>query len=96
MGPENITIRSPYNGIYQYAVYNRTGSPYLKASSGAIVRIYNGTILVREFYVSQASGLATGRWWKVFAMNPYTGAITAYNQLSNTSPAPYAASLPLK
>lgn len=91
-GPENISINKWYNGVYHYSVYNWSGNydSTLKAS-GAIVKVYRNSVLVRTYTASSASGDPNGRWWKLFAYNPTTGVFTTYNTLLSSSPAPYDA-----
>lgn len=77
-GPETVTIRQVFPGVYVYRVYNYTGSPSL-AGSGARVDVYDDTGLAKS-YVVPTSG--EGLWWDVFSLDGETGEITTVNALS--------------
>lgn len=82
-GPETITIKQRYPGTYVYGVYHYTGSGTL-ATSGAHVRVYGSSGLLRDFAVPSGSGL----WWHVFNLDA-AGNIVVFNSISDTSPGPY-------
>ena len=83
-GPETITIKQRFDGTYVYAVHHFTGSGSL-ATSGATVRVYDSSGLIREFHVPSGSGI----WWYVFDMDGRTGRITPRNYITSSSPGPY-------
>ncbi len=91
-GPENISIKQFKPGLYLYDVYNWSGNTYstLKAS-GAVVRVYRNSALVKTYYASTAGGLSTDRWWKVFWYNPTTNVFTTLNTLSSVPGSSYQA-----
>lgn len=82
-GPETVTITVPQTGTYQYFVYNFSGSPDI-TTSGARVRFYNTSGLVRTFTVPTTG---TGRYWLVCTLNGTTGAVTAQGTITDVDPA---------
>ncbi len=91
-GPETITISQRFDGTYNYAVYNYTGSPDLTESE-AMVQLFDSSGLIATYEVPQGGGPAGaggggGRWWHVFSLDGETGAVTEINTLGD-DPAPY-------
>jgi hypothetical protein len=84
-GPETITIQTLYAGNYRFAVHRFDGNGSL-AGSGAHVQVYDSTGLIGDFY-APASG--SGDWWHVFDINGSTGALTIFDIIRVSSPAPY-------
>lgn len=83
-GPETITLSRTSGGVYRYSVYNfssgYSSSPSTAlADSGAQVRLYQGSSLIRTFNVPNAPGTL----WKVFEMSGTT--ITPFNTMSYTT-----------
>lgn len=84
-GPETITLSKTSGGVYRYSVYNyssggsSTPSNAL-ADSGAQVRIYQGSSLIRTFNVPNLPGTL----WKVFEVSGTT--ITPFNTMSYQPP----------
>lgn len=68
-GPETITIYQQTSGVYRYSVHDFTNrfstDSYELSSSGARVRVYKGSDLVRTFNVPSNAG---GTLWTVFEM----------------------------
>lgn len=68
-GPETITIRRMFQGVYRYSVHdysNRTSlSSTGMANSGARVRVFRGGTLLREVYVQPGR---VGTLWTVFEL----------------------------
>jgi pimeloyl-ACP methyl ester carboxylesterase len=79
-GPETITVHEQVPGVYRYSVhdYSNRSLSYSTAlgNSGAQVRVYRGSTLVREFNVPASNGTL----WTVFELD---GAIlTPVNAMS--------------
>ncbi|MBN1154129.1 carboxypeptidase regulatory-like domain-containing protein [candidate division KSB1 bacterium] len=83
-GPETITIVEQFDGVYRYSVHdfsNRdSNSSLVLSTSGAKVEIYEGSNLLRTFYVPNNTG---GTLWTVFEMNQDT--ITPINTMTYVS-----------
>ena len=83
-GPETITIVEQFDGVYRYSVHdfsNRHSSSSIALStSGAKVEIYEGSTLLRTFYVPNNTG---GTLWTVFELN--LDVITPINTMSYVS-----------
>jgi hypothetical protein len=80
-GPETITLSTTSGGVYRYSVYNYSSggsaSPSTAlADSGAQVRIYQGSSLIRTYNVPNQGGTL----WKVFEVSGTT--ITPFNTMS--------------
>jgi hypothetical protein len=88
-GPENITPVEAYTGSYRFAVYNWSNERAL-AGSGATVRLYRGSSLIRTYTVPS---YGSGRWWVVFDYSGSDGTITTRNYLTSIYPGPYTSSL---
>lgn len=80
-GPETVTITRQNSGTYYYSIYNFSGGTSIK-SSGATIKVYNGSTLIRTFTASNASGDSTQRWWRVCTLNGST--LTQLNTFSST------------
>jgi uncharacterized protein YfaP (DUF2135 family) len=80
-GPETITITTQQTGTYNYSVHHYSGSGNLGTSS-AVVKVYNSSGLWRTFSVSNATGVGTTSWWRVFSLDGST--ITTQNSFSDT------------
>ena len=85
-GPETITILEDIYGTYTYAVHNfsnRSSSSSTALSfSGAVVRVFIGSIQVAEYHVPTDQ---IGTYWTVFQIDG-SGRIVPVNTLSNTKP----------
>jgi hypothetical protein len=88
-GPENISISQTVVGVYQYAVYNWSNESTLK-TSGATVKVYRNSVLVKTYTASSASGDSSGTWWKLFTYDASSGVFTDQNTLTTAPPAPYS------
>ncbi|MCP3868501.1 MAG: hypothetical protein GY703_10465 [Gammaproteobacteria bacterium] len=77
-GPETITITQALPGTYEYWVNNYSEIPDL-TSSGAVVKVYDGSSLLHTFEVPTmpAGNLA----WHVFNLDTSTQTITAADRL---------------
>jgi hypothetical protein len=82
---ESIIIRRQVDGTYKFAVrLDPSDLCWGKfVGSGAMVRLYKGTKLIRAFRVSAASGTGT-KWWYVFDINGNN--VTTQQKLRNTAP----------
>lgn len=82
-GPETVTILRRITQKYKYYVYHYAGSGSL-ATSGAVVRVYSGSTLLKTYNVptSQTSGY---RYWYVFDLNG-DGTITDKNIIQSSAP----------
>jgi uncharacterized protein YfaP (DUF2135 family) len=80
-GPETITITTKNSGTYYYSVDNYSEYGTFTAS-GAMVKVYDSTGLIRTFYASNGSGDSSKYWWRVFSLNGST--LTALNSFSDT------------
>ncbi len=85
-GPETITAYPEYSGIYTYAVYDYYGDGTL-ATSGAILRIYQGNALLHTLLVPNQQ-CESGWWWYVCDFNAETGQFTIVNTLQESDPLP--------
>ena len=81
-GPETTTIYQLQTGTYKYGVYLFAGTGALTTSL-AIVKVYNGSSLVKTYTVPTTG---TGAWWNVFTMNGTSGAITDVNVIQSATP----------
>lgn len=82
-GPETVTVTSPRSGFYRYSVHdftnrNSSNSDAL-ANSGAVIKVYKGSLLVRTFNVPPESGTL----WTVFTLDG--DEITPVNRMSYQS-----------
>jgi len=99
-GPETITLKgsvwsqsrrgySVYNWSYECLTSSCTSRAELR-NSGAVVRVYNSTGLVRSYAVP--TGLA-GRWWQIFCLTPTQAIVdvgtSSYCQASHFFNAPH-------
>lgn len=76
-GPETITILASTmpDGVYRYTVHHYTGTSNIP-DSGASVKVYQGSSLVRT-YTPPADSAATGKWaWTVFEMTVTGGSVS--------------------
>ena len=82
-GPETITIRRFFPGIYKYSVNSGDAlvNPTLRplAGCGATVEVYSDSGLVRRFVVPDTGRVVN--WWHVFTIDGATGRITPINVL---------------
>lgn len=62
-GFETVTLKVDPQGFYHYYVYHYEGSGCL-ATSNAIVKVYQGDVMVNSFNVPVDQG--SGRYWNVF------------------------------
>lgn len=82
-GPETTTVTQTANGTYAFAVHWYAGTGTW-AGSGAVVRIYNASGLVREFQVPADTGHTAKSWWYVFDFD--NGNITVHNVIQDDPP----------
>lgn len=82
-GPETITISSQKSAgnTYYYSVYHYAGAGTI-GTSGAVVKVYNSSGLVKTYNVSTASGDGSKLWWRVFSLNG--SAITDINAFNDS------------
>jgi hypothetical protein len=78
-GPETISITSVNPGTYTYSIYNFSGSPDM-GTSGAVVKVYDRTGLIRTVDIASATGSDSERWWKICTFN---GTFTWLNQMAS-------------
>ncbi len=85
-GPETITIRRFFPGIYKYSVnsVDAKGNPTILplGGCGATVEVYSDSGLVRRFVVPDVGGRLLD-WWHVFTIDGATGRITPVNVLDS-------------
>ena len=79
-GFETVTLKAHPEGTYKYYVYHYAGTGSL-ATSNAIVKVYQGGVLVKQYNVPVDQG--TGRYWNVF--NIVNGKIVSLNRISDSS-----------
>ncbi len=91
-GPETVTIYELYPGVYQYYVYNYTGSPEI-TTSNAVVQIYNVNGLQHTLQIPTSG---TGLYWYVCDVNGSTGAITIRNVIQENAPGSQRHDMPEK
>lgn len=78
-GPETITISQTLTGgLYRYSVHHWSGTQSI-ATSGALVRVYQGPTLLAQFTPPNQAGVI----WTVFEM--INGAITPVNTISSSA-----------
>lgn len=78
-GKETFTILTQQPGIYRFYVYNNSATGYL-AESGAQVKLYRGTTLVKSYTVPNRSG----NTWTVFELDGDT--VTDKNTMTTVDP----------
>lgn len=83
-GPETITITRMFPGIYNYAIYNYSGSPSITTSQ-AQVQVFDSTGLKTTVNIP-ATG--EGRTWRVLTFDGSTGSVTVINEVGDFDP-PY-------
>lgn len=80
-GPETTTLYQQISGVYRFSVHDYSNkelnNSYALSNSGAVVRVYQSSGLIKTFNVPPNSG---GTLWTVFEMNGST--ITPINQMS--------------
>ncbi|MCU0427454.1 MAG: hypothetical protein MUF71_17705 [Candidatus Kapabacteria bacterium] len=92
-GPETMTIRQLFPGIYTFSIFNNSpgiATPDNRqgeiAGSGAVVQIYTDKGLFQTLTVpEQKSTTGNAQWWNVCRIDGGTGAITVINQVTNQS-----------
>lgn len=93
-GPETITIRQLFPGMYTFSVLNRSfgvAKPDNRlgelAGSGAVVQIYNDKGLLHTITVPEqkSTTATTAVWWNVCTVDGSTGNISIINQVTNQS-----------
>lgn len=82
MAPETMTIYELYPGVYQYYIYNYSGSPEI-TTSNAVVQIYNVSGLQHTLQVPTSG---SGLYWYVCDINGSTGNITIRNVIQENAP----------
>lgn len=93
-GPENLSIISPYQGTYTYAVFDWSDQQDATkgiAQSQAIIKIYDASLpqVSPQPIVMNVPTTGNGDWWYVLTLNGATGAITQKNLVQIASPGPY-------
>jgi hypothetical protein len=82
-GPETVTIRTQASGTYRYSIHDYSNgdssSSNAMANSGAKIKVYKGSGLVREYFVPNEAGTL----WTVFEINGNN--INTINTMSYTS-----------
>lgn len=91
-GPETMTIYQMFSGVYQYYIYNYSGSPDITTSQ-AVIQIYNENGLLQTLQVP-TSGV--GRYWYVCDVNGTNGQITIKNTIQENAPGSSRFDMPIK
>lgn len=78
-GNETFTILTQQAGVYRFYVYNNSATGYL-AESGAQLKLYRGTTLVKSYTVPNKSG----NTWTVFELDGAT--VTDKNVMTTVDP----------
>ncbi|TGU70282.1 carboxypeptidase regulatory-like domain-containing protein [Geomonas terrae] len=78
-GSETFTILTQQAGVYRFYVYNNSATGYL-AESGAQLKLYRGTTLVKSYTVPNKAG----NTWTVFELDGDT--VTDKNIMSTVDP----------
>ena len=81
-GPETITIKQTFEGVYSYAVHNYSESPEL-TRSGAVVKVFDDTGLLVTVNVPSVLP-DDGLWWDVLRYDGTTGRFYTPDGLSLT------------
>ena len=84
-GPETITLIPTTTSPYYYYIYKYAGSGYL-STSGAQVRLYKGSTLIKTYNVPTDQG--DGDYWNVFAIK--NGNVIESNSISDSRNTGYA------
>ena len=84
-GPETITLNPSTNEPYYYYIYHYSGDGSI-STSGAQVKVYKGSDLVKTYYAPEDQG--TGRYWNVFAI--VNEKIVEHNTISSGAETDYA------
>lgn len=84
-GPETITLNVNNDTPYYYYIYRFAGSGTV-ASSGAQVKVYHGSDVIRSFNVP--TGLGDGDYWNVFAI--VDGQLKVQNTITDNADISYA------
>ena len=85
-GPETITIKKFYNGVYYYFVHNYSGEVESDTSfknSNAIVQVYNKDGLLNTI---KCPSTGEGYFWHVCNVDGATKAITVINTVTTVEP----------
>ena len=82
-GPETITIKQSFNGVYSYYIYQYSSTGTLKDSRG-IIQIYDGPDC--DGVTIQVPSMGEGRYWYVCDVNGETGEIDVINEIQNSEP----------
>jgi len=83
-GPETMTVLPEHAGEYLYAVHHFTGTGTI-ATSGAVLRIYQGNVLRYTLGVPDEA-CNDNWWWNVCSFNAETGAFTLVDELQAAAP----------
>ena len=84
-GPETITIASPGDGTYSYAVHWFLGGGSWRGSR-AVVHVYDESGLVASYRAPSDDSLGVKSWWHVFDLKGND--LIAKNTLSDAPPRP--------
>ena len=82
-GPETITIKQLFPGIYIYCIHLYSGTGTFRTSD-ATIKIYDSPDCTGE--TIQPSNEGEGLYWYVCDIDGETGTITVVNQIQNSSP----------
>lgn len=81
-GPETITLIPTSSTPYYYYIYNYSGNSYgTVGNSGAQIKVYDGSTLIRTFNIPTDQG--DGRYWNVFAI--VDGSIVVSNTITDSA-----------
>jgi hypothetical protein len=80
-GPETVTIDRQSGDDCRYFIHRYSSSGDL-SRSGAVVKVYSGSRLLKTFSVPTYT---SGRWWHVFDIS-VAGALTERNQMQDSQP----------
>ena len=82
-GPETITIKQAYGGIYLYYIYQYSSNGEF-SGSGASIQIFNSPDCDGERIQVPIEG--SGRYWYVCDINGQDGTINVINRVQNSEP----------
>jgi len=85
-GPETVTVYPEYSDLYVYGVYHYSGDGTLR-TSGAILRIYQGNVLIHTLTVPDEH-CEDQWWWNVCTFNAVSGQFNIVDTLQEGPPFP--------
>lgn len=86
-GPETVTLSTKEGDTYYYYIHDFSGgSSYHISNSGAIVRLYQGSLLLGTYFAPTDQG--SGRYWNVFALKD--GRLILNNTITSSPDTSYA------